>query len=200
MRHASADDVLSLARNLHEKRGSRWIAYELIRNHAAAFAKVDPSLLEQLGRGMASWWEVDQFGRILSGPAWLAGQVPDRVIAKWARSRDLWWRRTALVSTVELSDAKRVLPICRMLIDDREDMVVKALSWALRSLARHDPEAVRRFVDEHDDALASRVRREVIAKLTQIESASPARKRRPALLPGTRRRAAARPRANRRSS
>jgi 3-methyladenine DNA glycosylase AlkD len=191
---------MSLARNLHQKRSSRWIAYELIRNHAAAFAKVDASVLEALGQGMASWWEVDQLGRILAGPAWLAGQVPDRVVAKWARSSDLCWRRAALVSTVELSDSRPVLAICRMLIDDREDMVVKALSWALRALARHDPRAVREFVDQHAGSLAALVKREVNAKLTQIESAAPVRRRRPVLPPGTPRRAATRSRANRRSS
>ena len=43
------------------------------------------------------------------------------------------------------------------------DMVVKALSWALRELVFRDPGAVRDFLDGHD--VARRVRREVITKL-----------------------------------
>jgi hypothetical protein len=31
--------------------------------------------------------------------------------------------------------------VCTLLVDDRDDMVVKALSWALRSLV--DPDAMR---------------------------------------------------------
>ena len=52
-----------------------------------------------------------------------------------------------------------------MLIADRDDMVVKAMSWALREVAKRDPAAARRFLAEHRDALAARVVREVGNKL-----------------------------------
>jgi len=45
-------------------------------------------------------------------------------------------------------------------------MVVKALSWALRELIVHHRSAVERFVLEHDEVLAARVKREVRNKLT----------------------------------
>jgi len=44
-------------------------------------------------------------------------------------------------------------------------MVVKALSWALRSLIRWNRRAVQEFLAEHDDVLAARVKREVRNKL-----------------------------------
>jgi 3-methyladenine DNA glycosylase AlkD len=50
-------------------------------------------------------------------------------------------------------------------VDDRDDMVEKALSWALRSLAPRDPREVARFVARHNDELSARVRREVGTKL-----------------------------------
>jgi 3-methyladenine DNA glycosylase AlkD len=62
-------------------------------------------------------------------------------------------------------DARRTLDICRRLAADGDDMVVKALSWALRELVVWDPEAVRRFLDDHHEVLAARVRREVRSKL-----------------------------------
>jgi 3-methyladenine DNA glycosylase AlkD len=62
-------------------------------------------------------------------------------------------------------DAKRTLMICTMLIDDREDMVVKALSWALRVLAAVDPAPVHAFLKQHDARLAARVKRETRNKL-----------------------------------
>jgi 3-methyladenine DNA glycosylase AlkD len=49
---------------------------------------------------------------------------------------------------------------------DRDEMVVKAMSWALRSLARQDPKAVKAFVAKHGEELAPRVKREVSTKLT----------------------------------
>jgi 3-methyladenine DNA glycosylase AlkD len=154
----------------------RYVAYELVLYHPAALASLTASDLHRFGRGMDRWEATDTFGCYLAGPAWREGQVPDALIARWARSRDLWWRRAALVSTVPLNlaargarrptgDAARTLAICGLLVDDREDMVVKALSWALRELARRDPEAVRGFMQAHGTTLAARVRREVDNKL-----------------------------------
>jgi 3-methyladenine DNA glycosylase AlkD len=126
---------------------------------------------------------VDAFARILSGPAWLRGQVDGRLIHAWAGSDDLWWRRAALVSTVALNvrsqggpgDVPRTLEVCRLLAGDPEDMVVKALSWALRQLVPHDPEAVRDLLEDYDDALAPRVKREVGNKLeTGLKNPRPA--------------------------
>jgi 3-methyladenine DNA glycosylase AlkD len=44
-------------------------------------------------------------------------------------------------------------------------MVVKALSWALRVLARRDAPAVKAFLAQHKGALHARVVREVRNKL-----------------------------------
>jgi len=171
---ADAAFVLDVAQELLETHGYRWVACELIRDHDAAFRSVGEAELETFGRGMDSWGAVDSFARTLSGPAWLAGQVPDALIHRWAHSDDRWWRRAALVSTVALNvrshggmgDVPRTLEVCRLLVDDDDDMVVKALSWALRALVVHDPEAVRAFLREHEDTLAARVKREVTNKLT----------------------------------
>jgi len=59
----------------------------------------------------------------------------------------------------------RSLAICRLLVNDREDLVVKALSWALRTVAKYDSAAAREFLAEHRHQLAARVLREVGNKL-----------------------------------
>ena len=164
-----------LARDRRSGRsGLRWVAFEIIRNHKPAFESLDDVLLDELGQGMHSWDTVDDFSRTLSGPAWLHGIASDALIHHWAASEDLWWRRAALVSTVALNmrsyggtgDTPRTMAICDMLAADREDMVQKALSWALRELVWHDPAAVQSFLDTHDHDLAARVKREVRTKLT----------------------------------
>ena len=180
LRTADAAFVIELARGLlardrrNGRSGLRWVAYELIRNHKPAFESLDDALLEELGQGMNSWDTVDDFSRTLSGPAWLDGLASDALIHGWAASDDLWWRRAALVSTVALNmrsyggegDTPRTLEICEMLAADREDMVQKALSWALRELVWHDRDAVQHFLEAHDEHLAARVKREVRNKLT----------------------------------
>jgi 3-methyladenine DNA glycosylase AlkD len=144
----------------------RFVAYELVLNHAPTLNSLTIAEVEALGDGIASWSDIDCFGCFISGPAWGARRLPDRLIQSWARSEDWCWRRAALVSTVPLRDTKRTLAICRLLVDDREDLVVKALSWALRALSKHDREAARRFLDDYRDRLAARVLREVGNKLT----------------------------------
>jgi 3-methyladenine DNA glycosylase AlkD len=52
-----------------------------------------------------------------------------------------------------------------MLLADRDDMVVKAMSWALRELSKRDPRAVRQFLIDHRDQIALLVTREVGNKL-----------------------------------
>jgi 3-methyladenine DNA glycosylase AlkD len=173
LRAASPAFVLEMALTLLEEHSQRWVAYEIVRAHRAAFGSLGASELERFGRGIDSWWTADAFARTLSGPAWLNGQVDDALIVRWTRSADLWWRRAALVSTVALNvrsqggmgDVERTLAICRLLVADREDMVVKAMSWALRALAVPEPQAVQAFLEQHASGLASRVRREVGNKL-----------------------------------
>jgi 3-methyladenine DNA glycosylase AlkD len=172
-KQAGPEFILALARELFTAHKLRWIAYELIASHPAAFARIGPAELEEFGRGIDSWWTVDAFARILAGPAWLRGQVTDALIQRWAGSPDLWWRRAALVSTVAWNvrsqggpgDVLRTLAVCRLLAADHEDMLVKALSWALRELVPHDPQAVRAFLEEYQTVLAGRVKREVGSKL-----------------------------------
>ena len=152
----------------------RFVAYELVCHHRAALASLTEKDLKLLARGIGSWGTVDMFACYPSGPAWREHQVSDKLIHGWARSRNRWFRRAALVSTVPLNtkarggsgDSDRTLEVCRALIADRDDMVVKALSWALRELAKRDPKAVDRFVNEHHDELATRVVREVRNKLS----------------------------------
>lgn len=173
IKQADPQYVLDLAYQLIFKYGYRGAAYELIVNHKSTYRGLDEAQIGVLGQGIDSWWSVDSFARIISGPAWHDDLISDAPIHKWARSKDRWWRRAALVSTVAFNvkthggtgDTKRTLSVCRLLIDDRDDMVVKAMSWALRELVPWDPDAVQGFLTDFDDHLASQVKREVNNKL-----------------------------------
>ena len=151
----------------------RATAYELIAHHPRAMSALTPASIRQLGKGLSDWASVDTFACSLAGPAWRDGHLPTRQIHAWLRSKDRWQRRTAVVCTVALNvrargghgDAARTLAVCRQVVDDPDDMVVKAVSWALRSLVMWDRTAVEKFLDEHDAVLAPRIMREVRTKL-----------------------------------
>jgi 3-methyladenine DNA glycosylase AlkD len=168
------NEVLAVAMELIRRaRFGRFFAYELVHSHRAAMATITLDDVERLGGGMEGWAEVDCFGCYISGVAWREGRIPDRAVKGWAKSENRWWRRAALVSTVALNvparggagDAKRTLAICRMLIPDRDDMVVKAMSWALRALSVQDRASVTEFLAANEEELAPRVLREVRNKL-----------------------------------
>jgi 3-methyladenine DNA glycosylase AlkD len=173
LRDASPREVLATSYELLERYGHRFVAYELIASHSDTLASLGAGHLRRLGRGMAGWGDVDTFCCLVAGAVWREGQVEDSLIHSWSRSKDRWWRRSALVATVPLNvrarggtgDTRRTLTVCRLLVDDHDDMIEKAMSWALRVLSDHDPAAVRRFLATHEHALASRVLREVRNKL-----------------------------------
>jgi hypothetical protein len=120
----------------------RIFAYELLNHHKPALASLTPDHVQKLGRGIDSWGAVDCFAGYVAGPVWRDGRLPGAMIRDWTRSPDRWWRRAALVSTVPLSrrgrpeDVRRTGATCAALLSDRDDMVVKALSWVLRQPAR----------------------------------------------------------------
>lgn len=169
------ENVIRLAFSLLAGRSiaERFVAYELIAHHSEALSLLTPELLEKLGWGIDSWGAVDMFAACLAGPCWRRGQLADATVRSWARSDDRWWRRAALASTISLNskshggkgDPRRTLNICRILIADRDDMVVKAMSWALRELAKRDAGAVKSFLDRFKNGLAPRVVKEVRNKL-----------------------------------
>jgi 3-methyladenine DNA glycosylase AlkD len=171
-----ADLVMDVVMALAE--GGTWperlVAFELLESHSGAFGMLNATCVDALSAGFADWASVDHFGVTVAGPAWREGLISDEAVHSWTKSADRWRRRLALVSTVRLNtpargktgDAARTLAVCRRLIADRDDMVVKAMSWALRELAKRDPAAVKRFLKEEGGELAARVRREVTNKLT----------------------------------
>jgi 3-methyladenine DNA glycosylase AlkD len=167
-------EVIRLATELvNDGPWERLTAYELVAHHPGGIAALTPTSIRRLGRGLVDWGSVDTFACYVAGPAWREGRLPTRQIHAWLRSKDRWQRRVAVVCTVALNvrarggrgDVARTLAVCRQVVEDRDEMVVKALSWALRSLVEWDRAVVSDFLVEHERSLAGRVKREVSTKL-----------------------------------
>ena len=154
----------------------------VIYGHPTALKRLRVSDLERIGQYVDSWGDVDTLC-CLTNTLWRTGQLSDATLRRWARSESRWWRRSALVTLIMKPPKKsperkalikvrgghhepgRMLPFCEMLLDDRDDMVEKAMSWVLRELAIPHPGIVRQFLVKHEDRLAARVLREVGNKL-----------------------------------
>ncbi len=169
------ENIISFAKDLVDARifEANQVAFELLWKNRNALIVLNINDLNQLGKNIDNWATTDTFSVMLSGWAWRNNQISDSDVLKWLNSENRWWRRAAIVSTVGMNlrarggkgDTRRTLMICEKVIDDRDDMIVKALSWALRELSKSDKPAVTEFMNIYDKRLAGRVRREVYLKL-----------------------------------
>lgn len=99
-----------------------------------------------------NWDLVDTASRDVIGEYILRHPEHTDVLRKLARSNDLWERRTAMVSTWALIRAKQLdvpYEIAEMLLDDKHDLMHKAVGWMLRSAGDKDQDRLRVFLTEH---------------------------------------------------
>ncbi|MCF8255423.1 MAG: DNA alkylation repair protein [Bacteroidia bacterium] len=150
------------------------LAYEFLGSDKAALALFGESDLKKFDIGFDNWVIIDTYGSFILGVAWRNGQIKTDTIHKLTQHPDFWKRRLALVATVPLNlrsrggkgDAAKTLAVCKLLVNDHQDMIVKALSWALRLLSHFHRTEVEEFMIEYDLQLHPRVKRELTNKLT----------------------------------
>ena len=149
------------------------LAFELLSKNRNALVLLKLKDLEELGKNMDNWATTDCFSVMISGWAWRENQISDADVLNWLETGNLWWRRAAIVSTVALNlrsrggkgDAARTLMICEKVITNREKLIVKALSWAIRELSKSDKPAVESFMNKYESKIAPLARREIFTKL-----------------------------------
>jgi 3-methyladenine DNA glycosylase AlkD len=77
---------------------------------------------------------------------------PRKTLYKLARSKTMAERRTAMVSTLYFigkGDVDDALQIAEMLLNDKEDLIHKAVGWALRYVGDQDQAKLITFLDKH---------------------------------------------------
>lgn len=168
-------DVIQLAKELVDTNiyECRFIAYKLICRNSKVLARMTVDDMESLRRGLDNWESVDCFAMQIAGILWSDGVITDKMVIAWAKSENLWERRLALAATVGLNmktnglmaSPKKTIMVCNLLINDKADLVIKALSWAIRELAEVDKAAAKEYFKENQFKFPARVRREVKAKL-----------------------------------
>lgn len=76
---------------------------------------------------------------------------PRDVLYKLARSKNIWERRTAMVSTAYLikhGDVGESFKIAEILLDDDQDLIHKATGWMLRAAGEKDRQKLLSFLDQ----------------------------------------------------
>ncbi len=149
------------------------LAFEIIGRNRKLLAELKYEDLKDLGQNLDNWASVDTYTVGIFGVLWGKGVVKDHHIESLLASENFWERRIAVVSTVALNlksrggsgDTPRTIRVCESVVDERHDMIQKALSWALRELSKRDRDAVSEFMESYESRLSSRVIREVTHKL-----------------------------------
>jgi 3-methyladenine DNA glycosylase AlkD len=98
-----------------------------------------------------NWDLVDGSAEFIVGP-WLEDR--DRSpIFKLAQSRSLWERRIAMLSTfhyIKQDDPDDALRVAAILLQDREDLIQKAVGWMLREIGKRCSEEIEEtFLAQH---------------------------------------------------
>jgi len=77
---------------------------------------------------------------------------PRAVLYKLARSKNVWERRTAIVSTaffIRQRDLDDTFKIAEMLLRDEHDLIHKATGWMLRAAGDTDRKRLLEFLDQY---------------------------------------------------
>jgi len=100
--------------------------------------------------GINNWDLVDLSAPNIVGIYMLSG---DRsLLRKLAASRNVWERRIAVVAThafIREGQFDDTLAISEMLLDDKHDLIHKAVGWMLREVGKRDQTAEERFLKKH---------------------------------------------------
>jgi 3-methyladenine DNA glycosylase AlkD len=163
-------DVLSLWRAA-KHREERYAAIALSGHRKAdAFQNLAalPMYEEMIVTG--AWWDyVDELAEHRIGPLLAAYPRPMRkTMLSWSRSADLWKRRSSIICQMffrEATDLELLFACIEPSLSSKEFFLRKAIGWALRQYAKHDPQTVLRYVKEHQAELSPLSQREALKHL-----------------------------------
>jgi 3-methyladenine DNA glycosylase AlkD len=75
-----------------------------------------------------------------------------QVLVDLGKSKNLWERRIAIIATqhfIRHKEFRPTLTIAALLIDDREDLIHKAVGWMLREVGNRDRTILDSFLSRH---------------------------------------------------
>lgn len=96
-------------------------------------------------------WDLVDLGCLYMTGRYLFAK-PRKVLYKLARSKNIWERRTAILSTcyfIRHGDLDDTFKIAELLVKDKEDLVHKATGWMLRFAGAKNKKLLITFLDKY---------------------------------------------------
>lgn len=96
-------------------------------------------------------WDLVDLGCLHMTGSYLFGK-PRKILYKLAKSKNLWERRTAILSTcyfLRQGETDDTFKIAEILVKDQEDLVHKATGWMLRFAGTKDQKKLIAYLDKY---------------------------------------------------
>ena len=149
----------------------RSLALELLIANKKVLKKFDWSVAESWLSDVDNWAHCDFLSCNIFGFLVLWDQTHLMRLRVWGRDSNKWFQRAGIVSTLQLIrkkeiEAEEVLAMIDQVIDNKDPMVQKAISWVLRELVRTGHgQLVGKYLKRNPPRLVGYVVREVENKL-----------------------------------
>jgi hypothetical protein len=114
-------------------------------------------------------WDLVDLGCLHMTGSYLFNR-PHDILYKLARSKNIWERRTAILSTcyfIRKGELEDTFKIAELLVNDKEDLVHKATGWMLRFAGDKDPKKLLAFLDRYAATMPRTLLRYAIEKLSK---------------------------------
>jgi 3-methyladenine DNA glycosylase AlkD len=108
-----------------------------------------------------------------SAPTIVGGYLQDRdrtPLYRWASSAVLWERRIAILATlryIRIGEFEDTLALARILLEDDEDLIHKAVGWMLREVGNRDRRVEEAFLRAHHRRMPRTALRYAIEKFPE---------------------------------
>ena len=99
---------------------------------------------------------------------------PDKrsILFEFVHSENLWVRRISIVSTFTLiknNQFNETLQIAKILLNDKHDLIHKAVGWMLREVYKRDQDLIRTFLKQNYAQLPRTTLRYAIERMDEVE-------------------------------
>jgi hypothetical protein len=112
-------------------------------------------------------WDLVDLGCLYMTGSYLYDK-PHAILYKLAGSKNIWERRTAILSTcyfIRQGQLADTFKIAELLVKDKEDLIHKATGWMLRFAGDKDRKQLLAFLDKHAATMPRTLLRYAIEKL-----------------------------------